>query len=127
VKHGRLLLDTHVFLWWQADHPGLSDAAREAIAAADVVFVSAASAWEAVLKVSIGKLRLKEGFAKGVAAGGFSPLPIDMAHAEAVAELPFHHRDPFDRILIAQAMVEGLAIVTHDSQFSRYGVPVILT
>ena len=121
----RLLLDTHVFLWWMADDARLGREAREAIGAADVVYVSAASAWEAALKISIGKLRLKERFSKGVTACGFMPMPIEMAHAEAVMEIPLHHRDPFDRMLVAQALVEGLTIVTHDEQIRPYRVPVL--
>lgn len=123
----RLLLDTHVFLWWMVDDKRLGRGAREAITSAEVACVSAASAWEAALKMSIGKLRLKEPFASGVTAGGFTPLSIEMTHAEAVMELPLHHRDPFDRMLIAQALVEGLTIVTHDEQMRPYRVPVLFT
>ena len=120
-----LLLDTHVVLWWRADDPRLGSAAREAIAIADFVHVSAASVWEAGIKMRLGRLRLPEPFAKGVADSGFSELPVRFAHAERAAELPGHHDDPFDRMLIAQAQVEGLTLVTHDRVIWQYDVPVL--
>lgn len=127
MKHRRLLLDTHVFLWWQLDDARLSGDARESIAGADVVFVSAASAWEVAIKMSLGKLVLHTPFAKGVLAAGFAPLAVDFAHAEALTELPMHHRAPFDRLLVAQAMVEGLTLVTHDRTLERYQTPMLFT
>lgn len=120
-----LLLDTHVFLWWRADPRRLKQEAREAIAHADVVFVSAASAWEAAIKASLGRLDLPDPFELGVSASGFERLPIHFAHAEAVGRLAHHHRDPFDRLLIAQAQVEGLTFVTHDRQIEGYEVDIL--
>lgn len=120
-----LLLDTHVFLWWRAEPRRLKEAARTAIASADVVFVSAASAWEAAIKVSLGRLELPASFAEGVIDSGFERLPVSFAHAEAVGGLPHHHRDPFDRLLIAQAQVEGLTFVTHDRQVEGYEVEIL--
>ena len=99
---GRLLLDTRVFLWWRANSPLLGADARAAIARADLVFVSVASAWEAAIKMALGKLRLPESFEAGVLASRFERLPIAFAHAEAVASLPQHHSDPFDRMLVVQ-------------------------
>ena len=121
----RLLLDTHAFLWWREDSPRLGGDARQAIATADLVFVSAASAWEAAIKIALGKLRIPGSFEAGVTDSQFSKLPIDFVHAAAVAVLPPHHTDPFDRMLVAQAFVEGLTVVTHDRAFAPYTVPVI--
>ena len=98
----RLLLDTHVFLWWRAESSRIAQGTRTAIAGAEAVFVSAASAWEAAIKSALGKLELPEPFSKGVRDSGFEQLVIRMSHAEATGELPQHHRDPFDRILVAQ-------------------------
>lgn len=123
----RLLLDTHVFLWWREDSPRIVSAAREAISGADYVFVSAASAWELAIQSALGRLRLAASVEEGVEESGFDKLYIEFRHAAAVADLPRHHGDPFDRMLIAQAGVEGLTIVTHHRQFEPYGVPVLWT
>ena len=121
----RLLLDTHVFLWWRADSPRLRPEIRGKVGAAGLVYVSAASAWEGTIKAALGKLRLPGPFSVGVAESRFEQLPVTFEHAEAVAELPGHHRDPFDRLLIAQARCEGLVVVTHDQRFRAYDVPVL--
>lgn len=121
----RLLLDTHVVLWWRSDSLRLGRAARAAIASADVVWVSAASGWEAAIKQALGKLRLAAPFSSLVAGGDLSPLAITLPHADGVASLPPHHADPFDRMLIAQARAERLTIVTHDRQFEPYDVPIL--
>ena len=118
----RLLLDTHAFLWWRSTPARLGPAARQAIAEAESVHVSMASAWETTIKVSIGKLRLDTPFEDGIAESGFRPLPIEFRHLDRLAVLPFIHRDPFDRILIAQALTDGLTIVTDDSRIARYEV-----
>jgi PIN domain nuclease of toxin-antitoxin system len=122
-----LLLDTHVVLWWRLNSRRLRASARETIAAADRVLVSAASAWEIAIKIAIGRLRLKEPFAAMVDAAGFEPLPIAFSHAAELAGLPPHHADLFDRMLIAQARIEGLTLVTHDRALEPYSVPVIWT
>lgn len=122
---GRLLLDTRVFLWWRADSPLLGRDARAAIARADLVFVSVASAWEAAIKMALGKLRLPESFEAGVLASRFERLPIAFAHAEAVASLPQHHSDPFDRMLVVQCLSEGLTLVTNDRRLAVYDVDII--
>jgi PIN domain nuclease of toxin-antitoxin system len=114
----RLLLDTHAFLWW--DDGDLPDAVVELVQAADEVFVSAASAWEMSIKSALGKLKTNSSLAAAIADYGFAELPITMAHAEAVRALPMHHRDPFDRLLIAQARVETLALLTHDRALGQY-------
>lgn len=121
----RLLLDTHVFLWWKINAPRLGPAAREAIAHADLVLVSAASAWEAAIKGQLGKLELTERFTQGVEDSGFDKLPIGFEHAEEIARLPPHHRDPFDRMLIAQARVERLTLVSGDRALAPYDVPIL--
>ena len=120
-----LLLDTHVFLWWRADDPRLGKVAREAIAGADLVFVSAASAWEAAIKQALGRLEIPDRFTAGVEASGFSRLPISFAHAERAGALPLHHRDPFDRMLVAQALEEHLTLVTRDAALAAYDVPLL--
>ncbi len=124
---GRLLLDTHVFLWWQGEPKRLKSEARDAIAGAEVVFVSVASAWEAAIKVSIGRLRLPDTMEAGVRDSGFEKLPITFSHTERYAALRLHHRDPFDRMLIAQAGAEDLTLVTHDRWFEPYGVEILWT
>jgi PIN domain nuclease of toxin-antitoxin system len=118
----KLLLDTHVVLWWRQDNRRLGRPGRDVIAAADVVHVSAASAWEVAIKRAIGRLQLDDPFDMHVQQAGFEPLPITFTHAAEVARLPFHHADPFDRMLVAQARVEGLTLVTHDRTFLAYDV-----
>jgi PIN domain nuclease of toxin-antitoxin system len=125
MQTARLLLDTHVFLWWRAEPDRLADEVRAAIAEAELVMVSAASAWEAAIKSRLGRLDLPESFEAGVLASGFERLPIGFSQAEAAAALPLHHRDPFDRMLLAQAVSEGLTLVSHDRQLEPYGIPVL--
>jgi len=123
----RLLLDTHALLWWLADE-GLSSRTRDAIAdPANLVAVSAASAWEIAIKKALGKLTAPDDLEQQVHAGGFVPLPINIAHGIAAGQLPRHHDDPFDRMLIAQALAEGLTIVTRDKRFEDYGVALMPT
>jgi PIN domain nuclease of toxin-antitoxin system len=121
----KLLLDTHAVLWWQADDRRLSAPARRAIATADIVWVSAASGWEVALKAALGRLKAEEPFAVTVAADDFTELPVTLAHAARLQSLPSHHADPFDRLLVAQAMVEGATLVTRDGALGAYGVPVL--
>jgi PIN domain nuclease of toxin-antitoxin system len=121
----RLLLDTHALLWWLADE-GLSAQARDAIAdPANLVMVSAVSAWEISIKKALGKLTAPDDLEQQVQAGGFTALPISIAHGIAAGQLARHHEDPFDRMLIAQAIAEGLAIVTRDKRFEDYGVALL--
>jgi PIN domain nuclease of toxin-antitoxin system len=121
----RLLLDTHVFLWWRGEPSKLSSKVRSSIATADIVFVSAVSAWEAAIKVSLGRLELPDTIGVGVLASGFEKLVISFSHAERAGGLPPHHRDPFDRMLVAQAQTEGLTLVTHDRLLEPYDVEII--
>jgi PIN domain nuclease of toxin-antitoxin system len=119
-----LLLDTHVLIWWDEGRR-LTAAARRAIASADTVYVSAASAWEIAIKTGLGRLRPVRTVEQAAEESGFVELPVTFRHAERVGSLAPHHRDPFDRMLIAQAEVEGLRLVSRDAVFSRYGVAVI--
>jgi PIN domain nuclease of toxin-antitoxin system len=121
----RLLLDTHVFLWWRGEPARLPAALRSSIATSDVVFVSAVSAWEAAIKSSLGRLDLPDTFEAGVLASRFEKLLLTFAHAERVGRLPHHHRDPFDRMLVAQAQAEGLTLVTHDRLLEPYDVEIL--
>jgi PIN domain nuclease of toxin-antitoxin system len=120
-----LLLDTQVVLWWRADVERIAPPVREAIASADVVFVSVASAWEIAIKQALGKVRLPESFATGVDRSGFARLTITFEHAAAAARLPRHHADPFDRMLIAQAVAEGLRLVSADPAIAKYNADVL--
>lgn len=124
-----LLLDTHAFLWAVDDNPNLSAIARKAIEDGEnVVFVSAATAWEIAIKRAIGKLRApKEDYLEELRLHRFTPLSITTEHALMVENLPFHHRDPFDRMLIAQAQQENLSIVTRDSHMKAYDVRIVET
>jgi PIN domain nuclease of toxin-antitoxin system len=118
-----LLLDTHVLLWWLDDPAQLSEVAGTAIRdGANVVWVSAATAWEIVIKKTLGKLDAPDNLDEVLRECRFTPLPITIAHALAVQSLPMHHRDPFDRMLVAQARAEGMTIVTHDPKVLEYPV-----
>ena len=120
-----LLLDTQAFLWWVSDDARLTARARRAIAR-DACVVSVASCWEMSIKASLGKLTVDGSMEKFIggqlAANGFTLLPIALEHTSAAATLPFHHRDPFDRLLAAQAIAEELRVVSSDAVFERYGV-----
>ena len=122
-----LLLDTHVLLWWLDDPAQLSEAAGAAIRdGANTVCVSAATAWEIVVKKTLGKLDAPDNLDKVLRDCRFTPLPITIAHALAVQSLPMHHRDPFDRMLVAQARVEGMTVVTRDPKVLEYTVSNIV-
>ena len=117
----RLLLDTHVYLWFLADSPKLSKTARARIADADTVYVSAVSIWEAAIKIGIGTLSANpDGLLAGIEASGFVELPVLARHAAGISALPNHHRDPFDRLLVAQAICEPLRLLTADKALTKY-------
>jgi len=121
-----LLLDTHVVLWWLDDYPSLSKKARMSISdGKNSVFVSAAVVWEIEIKKALGKLEIPSNFRQTLAQQAFEMLPVTVEHAYAVGDLPTYHRDPFDRMLIAQARVEGFTVVTRDTIFGRYKIPII--
>jgi PIN domain nuclease of toxin-antitoxin system len=122
----RLLLDTHILLWWLGSHPRLSRAARDTIIAAEEVYVSAVAAWEIEIKVSLGKLEFRGDLAKHIDNSGFRALPISLRHAIAAGQLPQHHKDLFDRMLIAQGQTERLTILSVDATFRTYDVDVVL-
>jgi len=125
-----LLLDTHALIWWLLDDVSLSPTARAALATPEnQVFVSAVSIGEIAIKLSINKLPLPKELDRDlldvVTATGFTPLPVTLEHAYAIRHLPWHHRDPFDRLVIAQSRVERLTIVTDDRMIRRYSVDVL--
>ena len=124
-----LLLDTHAFLWFVTGDRRLSRASRAALEHEEArLLLSAASVWEMAIKASLGRLTLParvEDYLAEKIAEGFEMLPVDWTHAAAVERLPWHHRDPFDRLLVAQALTEKIPIVTRDRVFRRYGVRVI--
>jgi PIN domain nuclease of toxin-antitoxin system len=123
----RVLLDTQVWLWWQTDDVRLGANARDTISRAAEVCVSAASVWEIAIKSALGKLTLPKTYDVGMEleTDGFQPMPIDIAHAQATTSLPHIHRDPFDRMLVAQSMVEGLVLITADRELWQYGIEPI--
>ena len=119
----RLLLDSHTLLWWVSDVPRLGRVAFDAIASPyNEVFVSAVSIWELAVKREKGTLAAPGDLTSLVELKRFTPLPLSLFHAEQAATLPMHHRDPFDRMLIAQAQAEGLVLVTRDAYIRRYGI-----
>lgn len=126
----RVLLDTHAFLWWVEDSPKLSERARETIAdERNEVLFSVVSAWEIVMKVGVGKLALDEApermIPDQIARNDMEILPMRMSHALRVHDLPDHHKDPFDRLLVAQALDEGTPLVSGDPEVSRYPAEVV--
>ncbi|MBW2077682.1 MAG: type II toxin-antitoxin system VapC family toxin [Deltaproteobacteria bacterium] len=121
-----LLLDTHVLLWWLDDHPSLSQRAKSVIAdGKNLAFVSAAVIWEIRIKHALGKLEIPANFLKVLDQQGFELLDITVDHAYAVGDLPSYHRDPFDRMLVAQAKLERLTLVTRDPRLKKYKIPII--
>ena len=123
----KLLLDTHILLWLMQDAPQLSPAARRLIKEAESVHVSSVSLWEVAIKRSLGKLRLDPDLLdQHLAASAVQALGVSWAHARQLRALPAHHGDPFDRMLVAQAMVEPLHLLTHDASLAAYSELVIL-
>ena len=125
-----LLLDMHAFLWFLEDSPQLSATARIAIESRESqVFVSVVSLWEIAIKSSLGKLALKFSFSEVIhdqlGRNAMDLLPLDRAHLERLHALPFHHHDPFDRVLVAQALAGDLVFVTRDAQFAPYGARLL--
>jgi len=121
-----LLLDTHVLLWWRGEHRRISVPAREAIADPDLtVFFSAASVWEMAIKHAVGKLKMPATLLETMEQRGFTELQVSSRHGLIAGALPPHHGDPFDRMLVAQAQSESLALVTNDARIAAYDVPVL--
>jgi len=124
----RLLLDTHILLWWLSDDSSLPAHARRLISDSDnTIFISAVSLWEIWLKQSLGKLRLPPDFEEKLAGEFFESLPLTAAHTREVALLPWRHRDPFDRMLIAQARAAHLKLLTADDAAAAYGEMVLVS
>ncbi|MFI7237154.1 type II toxin-antitoxin system VapC family toxin [Streptomyces cyaneofuscatus] len=121
----RLLLDTHVILWWLGDSDELSDQVKDLLDTEPSVHLSAVSAWEIAIKQSVGKLDGPDDLAERVRDSQFTSLPITAGHGVRAGRLPALHRDPFDRILVAQAQIEGMTIVTRDKWIPQYDVPVM--
>ena len=123
----KLLLDSHAFLWWLVENPKLSAGARQAVAdPSSIVHVSAATVWELSIKAALGKLDLDGAdLVEEIGENDFVELPMTARHSSAAANLPRHHEDPFDRMLIAQAQLEDLTIVTRDPAFRAYGIAIL--
>ena len=121
----RLLLDTHVVLWWLTDDVALSGEMKDRLDDDPDVWVSSVTVWEVAIKEAIGKLGRPENLLEEILQSGFRPLPITHDHALAAGRLPLLHRDPFDRMLVAQARVEEMTLVTHDPQIHRYAVDLL--
>ena len=123
----RLLLDTHIFLWAVAGNPLLKAATRRYIESADEVYVSAASLWEVAIKARLGKIDADpDELAAAIEPSGFIELPVRSTHAAGVARLAMHHNDPFDRLLVAQAIAEPLTLLTADTMLTQYSELVVL-
>lgn len=122
----KILLDTHVYLWWLRDDRKLTRKLAETIAdPAHTVLVSAASVWEASIKIALGRLDVKGDLVAEIEANGFVELPVAARHAQLAGSLPRHHEDPFDRLLVAQASIDGLHLATVDPAFRHYDVALV--
>ncbi|MEQ8716447.1 MAG: type II toxin-antitoxin system VapC family toxin [Acidimicrobiales bacterium] len=121
----RLLVDSHVALWWLAGHEALGENCREALAGADQVLFSAATPWELAIKRASGKIGFPDGLVAELTDSGFEELPIRAEHGLHAADLPPHHADPFDRMLVAQAQMEALDLVTADRSLGAYDVGLV--
>ncbi len=118
----RVLVDSHVALWWLDEHPSLGPRCRSVIENSDELFYSVVTPWELGIRRALGKLSIPDGLVDALVAAGLSPLTIASAHAELAPALPLHHRDPFDRMLVAQAKLESLVLVTADRSMAPYDV-----
>lgn len=121
----RVLADSHVALWWLEGNESLGDSCRTRIDQAEEVFFSAATVWELGIKRALAKLSFPDGLIESLVDAGFVELPISAAHADRAASLPLHHGDPFDRMLIAQAQLESLTLVTADRAMEPYDIATI--
>lgn len=123
----KILLDTHVLLWWLNNNSPLSEKAYQVICeSTNLVFVSAATAWEISIKKALGKLQAPDDLEDAIIANRFQSLPITVPHAWLAGQLPHHHDDPFDRLLIAQSKIEGFTLVTRDQKQTLYDVKTII-
>jgi PIN domain nuclease of toxin-antitoxin system len=126
LSPARYLLDSHILFWIDGEPQRFAGTPLQHLLAHSSVYVSAATAWELAIKLASNKLSLPVPVSKMAASYGFSELLITFQHVELAAGLPYHHRDPFDRLLIAQALAEGLILVTSDKKLADYGVPILL-
>lgn len=124
-RPGRFLLDSHALMWLLDGSPRLSARLRKRLDGAEAVVVSAASIWEIAIKRALGRLTIPADFLPTIEASSLVALAVRMEHAELAGGLPLHHGDPFDRMLVAQAMLEGLVLVSADPVMKRYGVPLL--
>ncbi|MCC8371177.1 MAG: type II toxin-antitoxin system VapC family toxin [Rickettsia endosymbiont of Pseudomimeciton antennatum] len=121
------LLDTHTLLWWLEDNPTLTIEARTIISNPNnLIFVSPVNTWEITIKKALGKIEAPNNLEQVILESGFDPLPINIKHTIFVEKLENHHDDPFDRLLIAQAIIEELTIITRDNKIVQYQVPIII-
>ena len=122
----RFLVDTHALLWALGEPTALASPARDAIAApTNLIFVSTASLWECAIKASIGKLDLPEDFFDSIPEAGYEVMPIRISHLNVYRTLPMHHRDPFDRMLVAQARAEALTLISRDPEIAKYDIEIL--
>lgn len=126
MSGGRYLLDSHILVWLDSGNDRLKPSVLEMLRRGEQRYLSAVTAWELSLKQAAGKLRLRMPVGAMLEAFGLLELPVAIRHGDRAALLPMHHRDPFDRMLVAQALVEGLILVTADEELAQYGVPVLL-
>jgi PIN domain nuclease of toxin-antitoxin system len=126
VNDARYLLDSHILIWLDSGSERLKPQVLETLRRAEQRYLSAVTAWELSLKQAAGKLRLRTPVGAMLESFGLLELPVAIRHGDRAALLPLHHRDPFDRMLVAQALVEGLILVTADKELAQYGVPVLL-
>jgi PIN domain nuclease of toxin-antitoxin system len=125
VSRGRYLLDLHILVWLDSGDDRLNPAVLEMLRRAEQRYLSAVTAWELSLKQAAGMLRLRKPVGSMLEAFGLVELPVAIRHGDRATQLPMHHRDPFDRMLVAQALVEDLILVTADDELARYGVPIL--
>jgi len=125
MRKQRYLLDTHVLIWLDNDLKRFSRDVLRVLEEAEVIYFSAASAWEISIKQNLGKIRLVRFVAEYARQNNFLELPVTAFYADAAAQLPLHHKDPFDRMLVAQAMQEGLTLVTADRRLAGYGISIL--
>jgi len=121
------LIDTHIFLWWLDDNKKLKKHVKSIISDPEnIIYLSAASAWEMSIKKSLGKLKIDFDLSDELKINGIEPLPITMAHCKVVEYLPYHHQDPFDRMLIAQSKSDNITLISHDKTLGIYDANVLL-
>jgi PIN domain nuclease of toxin-antitoxin system len=126
MSRERYLLDSHVLIWLDSGNERLKPQVLETLRYAERRYLSAATAWELGIKRAAGKLRLRTSVSELLTTFRLQELAVSIRHGEMVAQLPLHHRDPFDRLLVAQALAEGLVLVTADRRLMEYGVPILL-